>query len=50
MRGVVIFTIPDDLITSARFYPEPVEDSSGDIDAATRRVLGATSNQDEREA
>ena len=50
MRGVVIFSIPDNLITSARFYLEPVEDSSGDIDAATRRVVGATSDQDEREA
>jgi ketosteroid isomerase-like protein len=49
MRGVVIFTIPDDLITSARFYLEPVEQSSGDIDAATRRVTGATSQQDGRE-
>ena len=50
MRGVVIFTIPDDLITAARFYLEPVEESSGDIDAATRRVIGANPDQDGREA
>ena len=44
MRGVVIFTIPDDVITSARFYLEPVEESSGDINAATRQITG---NSDE---
>ena len=49
MRGVVIFTIPDVVITSARFYLEPVEQSSGDIDTATRRVTGASSHQDGRE-
>ncbi len=50
MRGVVIFTISNDLITSARFYLEPVEQSSGDINAATRQVVGATSDQVGREA
>jgi ketosteroid isomerase-like protein len=49
MRGVVIFTIPQDTITSARFYLEPVEESSGDVDAATRRVVGDTSEQQERQ-
>ncbi|HEY8821287.1 MAG TPA: nuclear transport factor 2 family protein [Dermatophilaceae bacterium] len=34
MRGVIIFTTRDDQITAARFYLEPVETSSGDINAA----------------
>ena len=38
MRGVVIFTLNDDLIRSARFYLEPVEDASGDVNTAVRRV------------
>ena len=50
MRGVVIFTVPDDTITSARFYLEPVEESSGDIDAATGRVVGNPPGQHERKA
>jgi ketosteroid isomerase-like protein len=49
MRGVVIFTIPDGTITSARFYLEPVEESSGDVNAATRRVVGSPAGQHERE-
>ena len=40
MRGVVIFTVSAGLIASARFYLEPVEHSSGDVDAHTRRVVG----------
>jgi ketosteroid isomerase-like protein len=43
MRGVVIFGVTDAAITSARFYLEPVEESSGDVDAHTRRVVGTTS-------
>jgi ketosteroid isomerase-like protein len=42
MRGVVIFAVADDTIASARFYLEPVEDTSGDVDAHTRRVTGDT--------
>lgn len=38
MRGVVIFTVNDGLIRSARFYLEPVEHASGDADAAVHRV------------
>jgi hypothetical protein len=34
MRGVIIFTTRHDRITAARFYLEPVETSSGDINAA----------------
>ena len=41
MRGVVIFGIGGGLITSARFYLEPVEETSGDVDAHTARVVGA---------
>ncbi|MEA2828170.1 MAG: hypothetical protein QOG43_2609 [Actinomycetota bacterium] len=40
MRGVVIFGLAGDTIGSARFYLEPVEDSSGDVDTHTRRVTG----------
>jgi limonene-1,2-epoxide hydrolase len=42
MRGVVLFRIADDAIRSARFYLEPVEDTSGDVDAHTHRVTGTT--------
>lgn len=41
MRGVVIFGIAAGAIASARFYLEPVEDTSGDVNAHTRRVTGA---------
>ena len=49
MRGVVIFTVPHDTITSARFYLEPVEESSGDVNAATRRVVGDMSGHPGRQ-
>lgn len=39
MRGVVIFGISGDVIASARFYLEPAEEASGDVDAHTRRVV-----------
>lgn len=39
MRGVVIFGVTDDRIASARFYLEPVEQSSGDVDDHTHRVV-----------
>ena len=41
MRGAVIFGVEGDTIRSARFYLEPVEDTSGDVDVHTRRVVGA---------
>jgi hypothetical protein len=41
MRGVVIFGVKPPLITSARFYLEPVEETSGDVDAHTQRVMHA---------
>lgn len=40
MAGVVIFEVRDDAIASARFYLEPVEQTSGDVTAAVSRVLG----------
>lgn len=40
MRGVVIFRIRGDAISAARFYLEPVEETSGDIDAHTIRLTG----------
>lgn len=40
MRGVVIFGVADATATWARFFLEPVEEGSGDVDAATRRAVG----------
>jgi ketosteroid isomerase-like protein len=40
MRGVVIFGLSKAEITSARFYLEPVEESSGDVNAHAARVAG----------
>lgn len=42
MRGVVILGLAGATIGSARFYLEPVEDTSGDVNAHTRRVTGTT--------
>ncbi len=39
MRGVVIFATRGDVISSARFFLEPAEGVSGDVDAHTRRVV-----------
>ena len=36
MRGVIIFMAKDDQIAAARFYLDPVETSSGDVNAAVR--------------
>jgi ketosteroid isomerase-like protein len=41
MRGVVIFGVSGGVIASARFYLEPVEQDTGDVDAHTARVVGA---------
>ncbi|MDQ6716219.1 MAG: nuclear transport factor 2 family protein [Actinomycetota bacterium] len=41
MSGVVIFEVRGDAVASARFFLEPVEDTSGDVDAHTRRVTHA---------
>lgn len=39
MRGVIVFVVRDGLIATARFFLEPVDDSSGDVDAAVRRQV-----------
>jgi ketosteroid isomerase-like protein len=40
MRGVSIFGVRDGRLASVRFYLEPVEETSGDVDVNTRRVVG----------
>ena len=40
MAGVVIYEVADDLIQSAALYLEPVEQTSGGIDAAINRAVG----------
>lgn len=47
MRGVVVFVVGDRTIRSARFYLEPVEHSSGDVDAHTRRLTDSTPTEKE---
>ena len=42
MAGVVVFTVADDVITAARFYLEPVEHTSGDVNAAVDRAMTAS--------
>lgn len=42
MRGVIIFGVTGGKVTSARFYLEPVEQSSGDVNDAVARASGAT--------
>jgi ketosteroid isomerase-like protein len=39
MRGVVIFGIADDLISSARFYLEPLDESDQGVGAVIRQQL-----------
>lgn len=41
MAGVIIFRVVGDEIAAVRFYLEPVESSSGDVDAAVGRLAGA---------
>lgn len=41
MRGVVIFDITGTVISAARFYVEPVERTSGDVNAAVSRAVGS---------
>lgn len=45
MRGVIVFTVKDGLIASARFYLEPVDEGDMDVDAAIQGQVrpGATS-------
>jgi limonene-1,2-epoxide hydrolase len=39
MAGVIIFGVDDDQIVSARFYLEPIEVASGDVNAAVDRAM-----------
>lgn len=41
MAGVVIFGLRGDTITLARFYLEPVERTTGDVDAAVDRLTAS---------
>jgi hypothetical protein len=41
MAGVIVFGVSEDRIAWARFYLEPVEHTSGDVDAAVERALRA---------
>jgi hypothetical protein len=50
MRGVVIFGVTNAAITSARFYLEPVEQASGDVNAHTHRVVATTATAHVEEA
>ena len=42
MRGVAIHGITEGRLAWVRFYLEPVEETSGDVDAFTSRVAGTT--------
>jgi ketosteroid isomerase-like protein len=44
MRGVMIFTAAEGLLTRVRFYFEAVEHTTGDADAAVEGAVGAASN------
>jgi limonene-1,2-epoxide hydrolase len=43
MAGVIVFAVDDDRIASARFYLEPVEVASGDVNAAVERAMNLPS-------
>lgn len=49
MRGVIIFRVERDVIVSARFYLEPVEETSGDVTAHTRRLVEGAVRSDVRQ-
>lgn len=38
MRGVTVLVVRDDMVAEARLYMEPVDPSSGDIDAAVQEL------------
>lgn len=42
MAGVIIFRVVEEEIVAARFYLEPVESGSGDVNAAVDRLAGAS--------
>ncbi len=39
MRGIIVFTVRNGTITAARFFLEPVQDSSETVDAAVRHQV-----------
>jgi ketosteroid isomerase-like protein len=44
MRGVCIFGVTEGRLAWVRFYLEPVEETSGDVDAHTGRVVGTAAH------
>jgi ketosteroid isomerase-like protein len=42
MRGVSIFGVRQGRLAWVRFYLEPVEETSGDVNAHTRRIMGTS--------
>jgi ketosteroid isomerase-like protein len=42
MRGVILFTVRDDTVQTARFYLEPVDDGPGTVDDALREQIVRT--------
>lgn len=48
MRGVIIFRVVDGRAAAARFYLEPVEAVSGDVDAAIARTTATSSPHPDR--
>jgi ketosteroid isomerase-like protein len=50
MRGVSIFGVADGRLAWVRFYLEPVEETSGDVNAHTRQVVGRTATTPVEEA
>jgi len=40
MRGVLVFTVRDDLATGLRFFLEPVDGAPVDVDGAVERLTG----------
>jgi ketosteroid isomerase-like protein len=46
MRGVSIFGVAEGRLAWVRYYMEPVEETSGDVNAHTRRVVGTTAGAD----
>jgi ketosteroid isomerase-like protein len=42
MRGVSIFGVSQGRLAWVRFYLEPVEETSGDVNANTRRLVGTS--------
>jgi len=41
MRGVIVFTVADEVLSAAKFYLEPVDSSDSDVSSAVARSIGA---------